>query len=92
MQGKGDPHPSPLGAARAKDNKLPAPQQQAQSPFHPVLHGGRRISQKITVSVLSTDAGLVISTAGSFVTTAGLIPQGFDVSTANVLMYSVGMC
>ena len=90
MQGKGDLHPSPQGAARAKDNKLPAPQQQAQSPFHPVLHGGRRIYPKITVSVLSTSAGLVTSATGSFVTAAGLIPQGLDVSTANVYkMYRV---
>ena len=90
MLSKGDLHPSPQGAARAKDNKLPAPQQQAQSPFHPVLHGGRRIFLRITVSGLSTPAGLVTSATGSFVTAVGLIPQGLDVSAANVYkMYRV---
>ena len=90
MQGKGDLHPSPQGAARAKDNKLPAPQQQAQSPFHLVLHGGRRIYLKITVSVLYTSTGLVTSDTGSFVSATGLIPQGLDVSEASVYkMYRV---
>ena len=90
MQSKGDLHLSPQGAARAKDNKLPAPQQQAQSPFHPVLHGGRRIFLRITVSGVSTSAGLVILATGSFVTAAGLILQGLGVSAASVYkMYRV---
>ena len=84
VQSKGDLHPSPQGAARATDNKLPAPQQQAQSPFHPVLHGGRKIFLKIMVSGLSTSAGLVILATESFVTATGLIPQGLDVSAASV--------
>ena len=50
VQGQADLHLNLQGAARAKDKKLPAPQQQAQSPFHPVLHVGRRIFPKIMVS------------------------------------------